>query len=229
MSGRHHTARIWVPLALAGAMLALREGRSQLPGVPTPEVRATELPIPQGSAQPKRRETYDLDPAKSCVRFFVEGANRDFLLSCAVMSGTLELHPDPTQSLFELRIDLGSLSPERGADANETESNLQHLLGVHRGSEIVYRGTLLSAATSPLPSLHLLLWQGTLRVHDRALRQPMALWQTTLPGQPLRLQGHGTVGTDGYGLPRRSWFGLLEERHAVTLGLDLAWKRRPAR
>lgn len=222
-------ARVWLPLVVAAAVLTLRECRRTKVVVQTPGVQATELPIPRGTAAPKHAQAYDLDLANSCIRFFVQGASHDLLLTCSVVSGTLEFDADPAKSTFELRIDLGSLAAVPGAGAEETEADLQHLLGVHRGSEVLYRGSLLSAATSPIPALSHLLWQGTLRFGSRVLRQPMALWQTTLPGQPLRLQGHGTVGTDAYGLPRRSWLGLLEERHAVTLGLDLAWKRRPAR
>ena len=221
--------RVWLPLAIAALLAGIRE--SQL--VPSHEdertVVPTELPVPSAAAQPKGDQAYDLDMTRSCVRFLVKGSGPDLLLSCSLVQGTLELCPLPGKSVLELRIDLGSLAPVVLAPEHDPEQDLQHLLGVHRGSEVVYRATLTSSATSPLPALHFLIWQGTLRFGSRAMRQPMALWQTAMPGQPLRLQGHGTVGADAYGLPRRTWLGLVEERHAVTLGLDLAWKRRTSR
>lgn len=45
----------------------------------------------------------------------------------------------------------------------------------------------------------------------------------SLPGHPLRLSGHGTVDAASLGLPSRSWFHIVSERHRITLGLDLAW------
>ncbi len=49
------------------------------------------------------------------------------------------------------------------------------------------------------------------------------------PGQPLRLQGHGTVPRETYGLPARGWLGFGTNAHDVTLGLDLVWRRHRAR
>jgi len=102
---------------------------------------------------------------------------------------------------------------------------LRDLLGVNRAETVRYRAELVSRASTPLPGLSQLVWQGDLHFGGRTVRQAMSLWQTLLPGQPPRLQGHGTVPTDAYGIGRSAWFGLVQDHHVVTLGIDLGWQR----
>lgn len=220
--------RVWLPLALAAAALLVRETTWQHVLDATPHSEAIELPIPRLVAGPQHDQSYDLDAAHSSVRFLVGSEGRELLVRCPVVQGRLDLRADPAASVLELRLDLASLVPVVPGEGGEPEAGLRHLLGIRRGEEIIYRATLVSTSTAPVPGLLHRLWQGSLRFGGRIVRQPMGLWQTALPGQPLRLQGYGTVGTDAYGLPRRSWLGLVEEHHVVTLGLDLAWKRRAA-
>lgn len=222
--------RVWLPLALASVVWAGREATQPPPLPPLPHADGVPLPVPTLLTLPNRDQGYDLDPAASCVRFQVEGEGQKSLFQCHVCSGKLDLRADPRDSTLELRLDLASLAPVGAPAAVLATLDLQHLLGVHRGSEIAYRGNLLSTATaSPIPGLLQRVWLGTLRFGNRVVRQPIALWQTALPGQPVRMQGYGTVGVEPYGLPRRDWLGLVRERHVVTLGLDLAWKRRQPR
>jgi len=221
--------RLWLPLAIAAIAGAGRELTISPMPATEPPVTALALPRPRLLTLPVRDQAYDLDADRSCVRFLVEGEGQELLVQCAVVSGSLELRAEPADSVLELRLDLGSVVPTAPRQAGEPAVDLRHLLGVHRGNELAFRGSLLSTSTAPVPGLLHHLWLGTMRFGNRLVRQPIALWQTALPGQPLRLQGHGTVEVEPYGLPRRVWLGLVEERHVVTLGLDLAWKRRASR
>ncbi|MBM4063333.1 MAG: hypothetical protein FJ265_19875 [Planctomycetes bacterium] len=220
--------RVWLPAALAALLLGSREALR--PGSPTSPAAAAavELPTPKLVPAGPRDQAYDLDAARSSVRFLVEGEGRELLATCSVTSGRLDLRADAPSSTIELQLDLGSLVPAAGDGTALPEAELLHLLGVHRGVEVSYRGTLTSTTTAPLPGLVHRLWTGSFRFGHRAVRQQVGLWQAALPGQPLRLQGYGTVVADDYGLPVRSWLGFAPERHAITLGLDLAWRRRPS-
>jgi hypothetical protein len=209
--------------------LALRESLHVHAPADTVHAEAIELPEPRLIDHPPRDEAFELDPEHSSVRFLVQGGGRNVLVRCPAVAGKFELRAEAAASKLELRFDLSSLAPIEPGTALPTEADLRHLLGIHRGEQLEFRATLLSTATSPVPGLVHRLWLGSLRFGGRIVRQPMGLWQTALPGQPVRLQGYGTVGAADYGLPRRSWFGLVEEHHVVTLGLDLAWKRRPPR
>ncbi len=220
--------RVWLPLAIGTAAWLVREVTDAPLPAAEPPVTALALPVPRLLTLPGRDQTYDLDAERSCVRFLVEGEGQELLVQCPLVSGSLELRAEPADSVLELRLDLGSVVPTAGPASGPT-IDLQHLLGVHRGNELAFRGNLVSTATAPVPGLLHHLWLGTMRFGNRVVRQPIALWQTALPGQPLRLQGHGTVAVEPYGLPRRVWLGLVQERHVVTLGLDLAWKRRTGR
>lgn len=221
--------RLWLPLAIGTVAWAGREVTAAPVAAAEPPVTALALPLPRLLTLPVRDQVYDLDAERSYVRFLVEGEGEELLVQCPVVSGSLELRADPAASVLELRLDLGSVVPTEEGPRSEAAIDLRHLLGVHRGNELIFRGTLLSTSTAPVPGLLHHLWLGTMRFGNRVVRQPIALWQTALPGQPVRLQGHGTVAVEPYGLPRRVWLGLVQERHVVTLGLDLAWKRRASR
>lgn len=213
--------RVWLPLAIAGALFGLRCTPTP-PPAPLDEVRSVTLPTMYGQPPPRSAQHLELDAERSSVRFLVGGLREELLVACTSVKGSMDLEPNGTGDL-ELVLDLASLQPLHGADRGV---DVAHVLGVYRGSTIVYRAKLVSVASSDLPGVSQRTWIGTLRFGSQVLQQPMQLWQCALPGQPLRLQGHGTVAATNFGLPTRRWLALFPEDHAVTLGLDLAWRRR---
>lgn len=217
--------RVWLPLAIAGVWFGLRATPTP-PPTPLGEVRAITLPAMHGLPPASKAQHLDLDPERSSVRFLVTGLAQELLVACPGVKGTLDLEPNGNGEL-ELVLDLATLQPLHGAaSGNDRGIDVAHVLGVYRGSTIVYRARLAATTTSDLPGVSQRTFLGTLRLGAQVLAQPMQLWQCSLPGQPLRLQGHGTVAADQYGLPTRRWLALFPEDHAVTLGLDLAWRRR---
>jgi hypothetical protein len=213
--------RVLGPIAVATAVFLWRPLPAPAPA-PVP-ARAVELPPLHGQVAPRDDADYVLDGDRSTVRFLVGDRGRDHLAVCRRANGRLRLPASGAPAEFELELDLGSLQP---VAAEAAGLDLWELLGVHRGSQLVYRASARRHTTSELPGLTQVLWLGTLRLDDRIVQQPMELWQVRLPGQPLRLQGHGSVAGDTYGLPARSWYGLPTHSHVVTLGLDLVWRRR---
>lgn len=214
-------ARVWLPLAVAGILFGFRALPTPAP-LPLDEVRSFTLPTMHGQPPAKSAQHLELDAERSSVRFLVTGLHEELLVACTSVKGTMDLEPNGSGEL-ELELDLASLQPLHGVDRGV---DVAHVLGVYRGSTIVYRAKLVSIATSDLPGVSQRTWIGTLRFGAQVLQQPMQLWQCALPGQPLRLQGHGTVAAANFGLPTRRWLALFPEEHAVTLGLDLAWRRR---
>ena len=217
--------RVWLPLAIAGVCFGLRATPIP-PPAPLDAVRAITLPELRGLPPSTRPQQLELDPERSSVRFLVAGLPQELLVACPGVKGTLDLAPNGTGEL-ELVLDLATLQPLHGAaGGGDRGIDVAHVLGVYRGSTIVYRARLAATTSSDLPGVSQRTFLGTLRLGSQVLAQPMQLWQCSLPGQPLRLQGHGTVAADQYGLPTRRWLALFPEDHAVTLGLDLAWRRR---
>lgn len=218
-------ARVWGPLVLASALLLLR-GTGPAAPPPRDTAHAVELPQLRGAPLPSTDSDYELDVDRSTVRFLVEANDGAMLTACRRIGGHLHLAGDGGRCTLELDLDLGSLEAVGGG---EGELDLWRHLGVHRGSELFYRATLIRTATNNLPGVTQRVWLGTLRLDDRAVQQPMLLWQVSLPGQPLRLQGHGSVAGDTYGLPSHGWFGFAPHAHVVNLGLDLVWRRHRGR
>jgi hypothetical protein len=215
-------ARIWGPLAAAAIGFAVRA----LPPAPAgeqPTAQSFEVPPMHGAPPPRTELEYDLDPADSEVTFLVEGTGGEMFVRCPGTKGRLQCAKDGTPQTFELVLDLVSLAPE---ETGTTSGDLRHLLGVHRDDEVTFQMQLAASTTANVPAVTGLHWVGRLRLGSRVIRQPMNLWLCRLPGRPLRMQGHGTVGTESYGLPRRARFGLFREQHVVTVGLDLAFRRR---
>jgi hypothetical protein len=239
-------ARVLLPVVLAAGWFATAAlPRAVAPAGPRPSVLA--LPPVRGAAGPTGEQSYELDAERSVVRFLVLGSRGELWTACRGVAGSLHFAAGGRSGEIELRLDLGTLAPlppaapwDRDAEpaaaapapptlADGADATLLHLLGVHRGTEIVYRASLVATTEGDLPLVTLRTFVGQLRFASRVLQQPMQLWQSSLPGQPLRLQGHGTVPTAAYGLPQRHRFGLYAEQHTVTLGLDLVWRRRRAR
>lgn len=217
--------RTWLPLAAACMLFAGREV-FRIGAVPVPEpARAVALPQFQGPAAQLRKATYELDRHRSSVRFLLRSNGRESLFQCPVVDGTYTTSQEDGGMHLELQFDLGSLVPVGSGASVDAVQQLRDLLGVNRAETVRYRAELVSRASTPLPGLSQLVWQGDLHFGGRTVRQAMSLWQTLLPGQPPRLQGHGTVPTDAYGIGRSAWFGLVQDHHVVTLGIDLGWQR----
>lgn len=212
--------RIWSP-ALVGALAFAARA---LPPAPPPQPepgRAIELPALHGLPAPGDRQRFELDPAASSVRFRVVGRDGELLATCARSAGTLELGPRDGDGALELTFDLATVEPVPGAPV---DIDPRKLLAVFGGVSVRYRAALAAVTRTELTGVSLSTWLGTMHSGDRVQRQQMQLWWCRLPGRLLRLQGHGTVAGDSYGLERR-WPDSLGERMRITLGLDLAWRR----
>lgn len=217
--------RTWLPLVAACAVFASRECMVYAVPAATQPARSTAMPQPHGGNGAVRKAGYELDRARSSVRFLLRSEAGESLFQCPLVHGRFTSSPDDAETQLDLEFDLGSLVPVDTSGATDSLLELRELLGVNRAETVHYHASLVSRASTPLPGLLQLVWQGHLHFGGRTVRQPMSLWQTQLPGLPPRLQGHGTVPTDAYGLGRSAWFGLVQDRHVVTLGIDLAWKR----
>ncbi|MGB3965434.1 MAG: hypothetical protein WBO45_01795, partial [Planctomycetota bacterium] len=167
--------------------------------------------------------TLEIDAGRSAVRFLVATGRGELLVECSAVAGSLHFGKTRGEGELELQLDLAALQPVGG---KSLPADLVDVLGVQRGDEVVYRAELVATTTCDLPGVTGLTWLGTLRFGHRVVRQPMQTWLCALPGQPLRLHGHGTVSGADYGLRRHTLFGLYEEPHDVTLGFDLACRRR---
>lgn len=220
---------VWGPALFAAVVFATRElTRPPLP-TPDPPGHAIALPMLRTGAQPRSRTEYRLDLPRSCIRFLVTAAGVEHAYDCLLAQGELVLGGRDDEARFRLVLDLASLRPAP-SDADPADPQvLRDLLGVHSGDEVVFLGNLLARTTAPVPVLQMLTWLGTLRFGGRHVRQSLQVWQTAVPGQPIRLQGHGPVPTATYGLQRRGWLGLFSQPHVVTLGFDLAWQRQATR
>lgn len=215
--------RVWLP-ALVGLSCFAPRALPAPAAPPHERPQAVALPPLHGAPAGSGVQSFELLPERSSVHFLVRGPRGELLVNCPGCRGTLQLDAKNNQGSLELRLDLTSLTdtaPGSGIDVH-------HVLGMHRTSEIVYRGNLVATTRTDLPGVEDLLFVGLLHFGELALQQPMHLWQCSLPGQPVRLQGHGTVAGAAYGLPSRRWLGLVTEHHAVSLGLDLAWRRTRA-
>lgn len=190
------------------------------PSAPPPErVRARELPQLPAPKRDTKPRAWRLDADGSSVRFLVEDGTARLVAACPTVTGTLQRDGDA--GALELRIDLASATSIH----SDAGLDLHRVLGVRRADEIVYRAKLVAATPTDLPGVERLLFVGQLAFGDRVMQQPMQLWACSLPGRPLRLQGHGPVAKDAYGLPERRWLGVVPDRLQALLGLDLEWRR----
>jgi DNA gyrase subunit A len=57
------------------------------------------------------------------------------------------------------------------------------------------------------------------------LQAPAALLERALGADGFAVLREERGAAESYGLPQRRWLALIDEGHAVTLGLDLAWRR----
>jgi hypothetical protein len=210
--------RVWLPALLGAVVFAPR-------ALPTPEpqppMRARSSTLP--NLPPQRRDSksrsYRLAVAESSVRFLAEDRGDRLLVQCPDVAGAFARDGNGGGTL-ELRIDLATAKALAGTDGID----LHRVLGIRRADAIVYRARLVSSATTDLAGVERLLFVGQIAFGDRVLAQPMLLWACSLPGRPLRLQGHGPVRTKEYELPQRWRLGLGGGALQVTLGLDLEWQ-----
>jgi hypothetical protein len=210
------------PLLVAGALFlprALPVPRPGRPHLATP----THLPAMHGSPAARGARGFELDADASSVRFLVQhGANEQWAI-CTGASGSLRLGVAGNDGDLEIRLPLAAVRTLPGDGA---PLDLPQLLGVHRADEIVLRVALVARTETDLAGVTSCHWLGTLGFGSQVRRQPLLTWMCALPGKPLRLQGHGTVPASDYGLPRRGLFSFLDAPHDITLGLDLAFRRR---
>ena len=214
--------RVWLP-ALVGIVAFLP--RALPPAAAAPLARPTAVALPEVHGLPPAtgEQQFELLAERSTVHFLVRGPRGELRTACPAFRGTLQLDGKRHRGSIELQLDLTSLPGNEG----NSSLGLHHVLGVHRTTVITYRGTLVATTRTDLAGVQQRTFLGRLYFGDRAISQAMQLWQCSLPGQPLRLQGHGTVSGAAYGLPARRWLGWFPEEHEVTLGLDLAWRRLP--
>lgn len=208
--------RVSAPALLAAAALAFRVLPPPPPS-PPPRPVAVRLPAVHGAPEPKGAQQFELNLEASAAQFCLAGSGEPAWIACRGLQGSLRLEPDGTGTL-ELDLDLGSLQPLAGAAVD-----LPMLLGVQGHDHVRYRASLHASTRIDLPGVRQLLWLGELRLGPVRRRQPMQMWLCTLPAQPPRLLGHGVVEPTGLGLRRSD--GLGSAALAVTLGLDLAWRR----
>ncbi|MCA8951515.1 MAG: hypothetical protein KDE27_18555 [Planctomycetes bacterium] len=222
---RRFDVAVFGPLIVAILIVGLREStRASIVPEPPPGT-AVALPMVRGHATPKRALAYDVDGERSGLRFLVRRGSAEQLFRCDGVRGSLVLG-ETGDARLQLDFDLGALRAVGDPSAPAAGFDLWDVLGTSSDAEVRYEASLVSTASTPLPCLTQKVWVGTLRFGGRIVRQPMVLWQTALPGQPLRLQGHGPVRADAYGLLRHTLPTPLREPYEVFLGLDLAWTRR---
>jgi hypothetical protein len=216
--------RVWGP-ALAGLLLVAPRALPPAAAPTPPRPPSVELPALHPAAPATSARQLELVPERSSVRLLAAGPRGELLVDCPAVSGELELDAGGRAGDLTLRIDLAALRPVAGYAGPD----LHHVLGVHGTGTVVYHGRVVATTDSDLPGVRRLHCLGRLHFGDRVRQQAMELWQCCLAGQPMRLQGHGTVPGEDLGLPERRWLGLVREHHDVTLGLDLAWRRRRER
>lgn len=212
--------RVWGPMLVG---IACFVPRALPPAAARPGMHpaAVELPQPRGLPPATAAVHCELVGEQSSVRFHVTGPRGEMLATCSSISGDLRLDGKQGTGSLDLRLDLTSLTDDAPLDGLD----VHHVLGAMRTSSIAYHADLVATTRCDLPGVQRLLFLGRLHLGERTLLQPMELWQCSLPGQPMRTQGHGTVQAAVFGLPERRRFGIWPERHEVTLGLDLAWRR----
>lgn len=213
-------ARIWLPAAIAAAAFAMR-ARPLPPAPPAADARSLALPAVHGAAPPKSAADYELDASASSVRFLVHGDCGELLVAGDRIAGEMHLEAGGHAGTLSLRFDLATLR----ALTPQDDLDVQHVLGVHR-CELVYHARLIADATSDLPGISRQTWLGTLTFGSTRRRQLIETWHCRLPGHPWRSCGQGTVAAAAFGLPPRHRLGIVAEQNDVTMGLDLAWRRR---
>lgn len=213
-------ARIWLPAALAAVAFAMR-AQPLPPAAPAMDAQSLALPAVHGAAPPKGAADYELDASDSSVRFLVHGDRGELLVACEGIAGEMHLEAGGHAGTLSLRFDLAALR----ALTPQGDLDVQHVLGVHR-CVLVYHARLIADATSDLPGVSRQTWLGTLTFGSTRRRQLIETWYCRLPGRPWRSCGQGTVAAAAFGLPPRHRLGIVAEQNDVTMGLDLAWRRR---
>jgi len=221
MNGTLRDPCVWLP-ALLGIAAFLPAALPRPAAAPGPRPTAIALPALHGLPPGSTRLRFEVDHDDSQAHFLVRGPRGELLTRCPALRGELELDGKAGTGHLELQLDLSAIPTDDG----DRGLGVHHVLGAHRTTVITYQGDLVATTRTDLPGVQLLTFVGRLVFGERVLQQPMQLWTCQLPGKPLRLQGHGTVAASSFGLPARRLLGVFAENHEVTLGLDLAWRRR---
>lgn len=212
--------RAWLP-ALAGLAMLLPRALPAPPAAPAARPVAVVMPTLHAPAPTTSARRFELVPAQSAARFLVAGPGDDGLVRCDGCTAWLDLGPGGAGAL-DLAIELATATTASGAGGVD----LLDVLGAHRAARLRFRGELVAATTTDLPGVRELTFAGRLYFADRVVQQSLRLWLCELPGRGPRLQGHGTVPAAPFDLPVRRWCGIVARHREVTLGLDLAFRRR---
>jgi hypothetical protein len=212
--------RVWLPALVAIACFSTR-ALPKTAATNNEKTRSITLPQLYGMPLKNRLRRFRLDAEESSARFDIKGRQQHMVAQCQQLDGELLLGPKPDQGTLTLRLDLSSM---RSLSKDNSDFSIPDVLGVLGNLEVVYHGKMISVATNDLPGVVQTTWLGRIQLGSRVLAQPMQLWRCALPGQAIRLQGHGIAVANSLGLPSRYTLSLLDEKYAITLGLDLAWK-----
>lgn len=214
--------RIWGPFVVAAEAVLLRGSTD--PGAPaTTTARAVELPLLHGLPEPRGDAVYRLDPDRSSVRLRIGADGSERLLACGRCAGRLSIRDGGAARELELECDLAALQPVDPAQPPGAPLPSPEATGAR---QLAVRATLQHGAATELPGVVRQQWSGSVRLAAREVAPAIELWQVSLPGQPLRLQGHAVLAGATFGPPSRSWLGLAQDSEVVVLGLDLAWRRQ---
>ncbi|HEB54547.1 MAG TPA: hypothetical protein ENI87_14945 [bacterium] len=220
---------------LVGIACFVPHARPKTVAPPPERARSVALPRLHGARPSRRRRDYELDAERSSVRFLVEVGDRRMLARCPRLVGrmTLGAADDPDSGTLELELDLASLELLESVPAG---ARARDVLGVLGDLPLQLRSRRVAVTRCDLAGVEQDRWLGTAQLGARVLLQPVELWRCELPGRRLRTQGHGTVAALPYGLYQRpwlrpswllpSWLSWGRTRIDVTVGLDLAWRRR---
>ena len=215
--------RVWGPALVALACFVPR-ALPEAAAVGGEAARSIELPEMRVPPPKPRTQVFELDPERSSVRLLVQDRSGERLAQCTRVGGELELGDDRTDGELRLVLDLASLQDL--GEAVHGAPSLPDVLGALGARDVELRARLVAVELGDLPGVQHDSWDGTVRLDERVHRQPLSLWRSALPGARLRLQGQTTIAAADFGLAPRAWLGIFEQRIDVTLGLDLAWRRR---
>jgi hypothetical protein len=209
---------------LAGALgVALREA-TRAPAPPPPAAAAVpksvELPLPPAWRGPGAEGELQLQPTATRAHFSVHSTLQSTEAAAPGIRGTLSYDAQGNPAVVSLAIELERLQAGSGDD-------LCRLLGCKRTDVLTWTGHVVARTSFAVPGIQRLDLVGPLQFAGRVRSQPMQLWLAQLlPGRAV-LQGVGTVDGEDFGLPRRYLWGIVRDRHEITLALHLEFARTP--
>ena len=208
--------------------------------LPTPAVaspsRARSVALPQLQRAPERarERRFELDLERSSMRLLVVHDGGSVLVACSAGRGELLLGPADQDGALSLELDLSSLQV---VEASAGGPRLDDVLAVLGEPRLTLRAQRLGVASGDLPRVWQDRWRGTVGLGASVVSRPLSSWRCALPGRRLRTQtwfalaGVDAAGGDADrggidpGGTVGPWLQNLDPRYAVTIGLDLAWRR----